>query len=250
MSVKPKTEAEIKIMRKAGKILAEILGELTEMVKPGITTQDLDDKAMALCKKYNVQPSFLGYEGFPAAICVGVDDVAVHGIPSTEEILLEGEIISIDMGVILEGYHSDSAVTVAVGEIDTDAQRLMETTRLALKAAIKQAVEGNRIGDIGFAIENVANMAGFSVIKQMTGHGIGKELHEAPEVPCFGEKGKGEQLIAGMTIAIEPMINEFDSWIEFDADGWTTRTEDGGRSAIFEHTIVVGKKAAEVLTIK
>jgi len=194
--------------------------------------------------------AFLGYQDYPALLCVGVDDVAIHGIPNDEEILIEGQIISIDMGIIYEDMYLDHARTVAVGEIDDEGKKLLESTRLAMKAGIAQAVDGKYTGDIGYAMEQVTDMAGLSVITAMTGHGVGRKLHEEPSIPCFGERGTGTRLEAGMTIAIEAMVNEGDPEIEFLDDGWTTVTKDGMRSAIFEHTVLVGKKAPEILTIR
>ena len=250
MAVKVKTEEEIKIMREAGTILAEISEQIYEKVVPGISTDEIDQFAFALCKKYDVEPAFKGYGGFPATICVGVDDIAIHGIPATNEILEEGQTISVDMGIKYKGYYSDMASTLAVGKIDDDGERLLDITKLALNAAISKAVEGNTIGDIGHAMYTTANMAGFSVILDMVGHGIGKELHEEPQVPCIGTPGNGILLKENMILAIEAMINEGDSDLIFEDDGWTTRTKDGKRSAIFEHTVRVGKKTAEILTIK
>lgn len=250
MAIIIKSEEEIVLMRKGGKFLAEILSELANLVKPGINTEFIDQKAFDLCQSFQVIPAFKGYNNYPATICVGVDDIAVHGIPSRNQILKEGQIISIDMGLIYQGYYADSALTIAVGEIDQEAQRLLDTTKLALKSAISKAISGNRVGDISNAIEQVADLAGFSVITDLTGHGIGKNLHEEPAIPCYGEPGTGELLREGMTIAIEPMINQGESDLLFENDGWTTKTKDGKLSAIFEHTVVVRKKAAEVLTIK
>lgn len=248
MAIKIKTKKEIAIMKSGGSILGEIINTLAESVKPGISTQDLDIKAGDLCKKHNVLPAFKGYQGYKANICAGIDDVAVHGVPSIDEIISEGQIISIDMGIIYDGFYLDSATTVAVGEVDDTAIRLLETTKLALVKSIELSVEGHTVGDIGYAIQTIAELAGFNVITQMTGHGIGRNLHEEPYIPCFGEQGKGPLLKEGMTIAIEPMINEGESEIEILDDGWTTLTADGKRSAIFEHTIAVGKTKAKILT--
>ena len=235
-------------MKSGGSVLYEILNTLAESVKPGITTLELDSKAGDLCKKHNVIPAFKGYQGYQANICTGIDDVAVHGIPSSEEYIIEGQIISLDMGIIYQDYYLDSATTVPVGKVDETAIRLLETTKLALSKSIELSIEGNTIGDIGFAIQTIAELAGFNVITQMTGHGIGRSLHEEPYIPCFGKQGQGTVLKEGMTIAIEPMINEGASEIEILEDGWTTLTVDGKRSAIFEHTIAVGKNKAKILT--
>lgn len=236
-------------MDAGGSILADIVGQLVEHVEVGISTMELDILAGDLCKKYKVIPAFKGYRGYIANICTGVDDVAVHGIPSRDEVLEEGGILSLDIGIIYKGYYTDTATTVAIGDIDNEAKRLLATTQLALSKSIEIAVEGATIGDIGHTIESIALLAGFNVITEMTGHGIGKNLHEEPYIPCFGSKGKGERLKENMTIAIEPMINEGESEIIFDDDGWTTRTADGKRSAIFEHTIAIGKRSSKILTI-
>lgn len=248
MSIKLKSQKEIEIMNAGGSILHDILVELQSVVAPGISTLELDILAEELCVKKNVKPAFKGYGGYKATICCGIDDVAVHGIPSREEKIKDGQIVSIDMGIIYKDFYLDSAVTVGVGEVDDMGQKLMDTTKLALESAIKVAIDGNTVGDIGYVIEQVANIAGFSVITQMTGHGVGRNLHEDPQIPCFGERGKGEKLKKGMVIAIEPMLNEGESELVFDNDGWTTRTIDGKRSAIFEHTVAIGSKSAIILT--
>lgn len=250
MSGLVKTKEEIEKMRAGGKILAEILDEVVSKVEQGVTTAELDQTAEALCKKHGVVPAFKGYQDYPAILCVGVDDVAIHGIPSEEEILIEGQTISIDMGIIYQDMYLDHAKTVGVGKIDPEGEKLLRSTELAMKAGIAQATEGKATGDIGFAMEQVADMAGLSVITAMTGHGVGRQLHEEPSIPCFGERGKGTKLKAGMTLAIEAMINEGGSELEFLSDGWTTVTKDGMRSAIFEHTVLVGKKTPEILTIR
>lgn len=248
MSVKIKSAEEIKIMRKAGKILSLIRNEIVSNVRPGISTYELDEIANKLCKEKSVKPAFLRYSGYPATACLGVNDTVVHGIPSKEEILEEGDIISVDMGVIYKDYYSDHAVTVGVGEISENAQKLVNATKDCLYSAIKQAKAGNTIGDIGFAIQSVAELAGFSVVKQMVGHGIGRELHEDPQVPGFGNRGEGLELKEGMTIAIEAIINEGDMGIRLLEDGWTTKTIDGKLSALFEHSVLIFKNKAEILT--
>jgi methionyl aminopeptidase len=250
MGIKIKSKTEIEIMRAGGKILAEILSELGRTAKAGLSTKDLDELAEALCKKNKVLPAFKGYGGFPATLCTGIDDVAVHGIPSKSDILSDGQIVSIDMGIIYNDYYSDSAITVGIGDIDANAKKLLEVTKLALQAAISKAVDGNRVGDISAAIEQVALLSGFNVIKDMTGHGIGRKLHEEPSIPCYGDPGTGPELKENMVIALEPMLNEGSSEIVLSDDEWTTKTADGMRSAIFEHTVVVGMKNAEILTKK
>lgn len=248
--IKLKTAKELDIMREAGKILAAISEEIYTSVEPGITTKELDEKAFALCKKHNVEPAFLGYNDYPYTLCVGVDDIAIHGMPDENEVLLEGDIISVDMGIVYKGFYSDKASTVPVGEIDDEGKRLLATARLALDSSINKAVVGNTIGDIGFVMNQIAELAGFSVITDMVGHGVGRELHEDPSVPCYGEPGEGEPLEEGMVIAIEAMINEGESDLVYEDDGWTTRTKDGKRSVIFEHTVAVGLKTPKILTIQ
>lgn len=244
-----KTKEEIEVMRKAGKILARIVIDLEKAVKPGVSTGQIDELAYQMCVDFNVKPAFKGYGGFPATVCTGLNDVVVHGIPGNDEVLQEGDILSIDMGVILDGFYSDHAVTVGVGEISKAAQKLIDGTRLSRDNGIKNAVEGKTLGDIGFAMEETANLFGFSVVKQMVGHGVGRHLHEAPEVPGYGEKGKGMKLKEGMTLAIEAIINQGDENIYTSKeDEWTTRTKDGKLSALFEHTVVVGKTQPIILT--
>lgn len=250
MSVKVKTPQELETMTKAGKILAEIMAKIVADVKPGITTLELDAKAEALCQEYQVIPAFKGYNGFPGTLCTGVNDVAVHGIPNQYEVLSEGQIISLDMGIKYKGYFSDHAVTLPVGKIDPQGIKLLETTRLCLRRAVEIAKDGSTTGDIGYIIEQIANLAGFSPIEVMVGHGIGQNLHEDPEVPCFGRKGEGTRLKEGMVIAIEAMINEGEPDLYIEDDGWTTRTRDGKRSAIFEHSVQIGRNAGIILTIK
>lgn len=245
-----KTKAEIASMRKGGRLLAEILSDIVAEVKPGITTEDLDNRARALCKKHSVKPAFYGYFDYPAYICVGIDDVAIHGMPSKSDVLVEGQIISIDMGIIFEDLYLDHATTVAVGSIDSKAERFLSSSKLALQAGIKNAKVGGFVGDISNAIETVASMSGYSVITEMTGHGVGRSLHEDPSIPCFGKKGTGEMLKEGMTLAIEAMINEGDSELIHLDDGWTTLTVDGKRSALYEHTVLISKKGPEILTIR
>jgi methionyl aminopeptidase len=248
MSITIKTDKEIELMRKSGKILSDIVEEVSQKVREGISTLKLDKFAQDLCKRNAVKPAFLGYRGYPASLCLGVNDTVVHGIPSEDEILKEGDIISLDMGVIYKGYYSDKAITVGVGKIAGNAHKLINATEDALFAGIKQAKVGNTVGHIGFAIESVVDLAGFSVVRQMVGHGIGKALHEDPQIPGFGKRGEGERLENGMTIAIEAIINEGSSDIEFLEDGWTTKTSDGKLSALFEHTVVVRERKATILT--
>lgn len=243
-----KERLKIEKMRKGGKILAKIVKEIVVSIAEGVSTYKLDVLALDLCKKYNVKPAFLHYKGYPATACFGVNDTVVHGISSKNEVLKKGDIISVDMGVIYKGYYTDKAVTVGVGKISKEASRLINATRDCLYAAIRKVKAGNTIGDLGHAIQSVAELAGFSVVKQMVGHGVGKALHEEPKIPGFGNPDEGVELKKGMTLAIEAIINQGKDGIRFLSDGWTTKTIDGKLSAIFEDTVLVKKKGAEVLT--
>lgn len=250
-----KTESEISIMRDGGKILAEILEQLTAAVQPGISTFDLEKLARKLVSFYKVEPSFLGYQNFPAALCVSVNDEVVHGVPSVTRILKEGDIISLDMGVLYKGFNVDSALTVPVlGGLTRDQwakdnpklNKLIETTKTALNAGIKQAKVGSRLGEISNAIQSVVEKEGFSVIREMVGHGVGRKLHEEPQVPNYGSSDEGPVLEEGMVLAIEPMVSIGD-W-HLTQDGLTYKTRDGSWAAHFEHTVAVTKKGPLVLT--
>jgi methionyl aminopeptidase len=241
---------EINIMREGGKVLYRIVEDLKSKARAGISTYELDQKAFDLCKENNVKPAFLHYRGYPSTLCVGVNDVVVHGIPSKNEILTSGDIISIDMGVIYKEFYTDMAVTVGVGEVNKKAEKLMNCTKECLESAILKSIAGNTIGDIGYAIQSIAELSGFNVVRQMVGHGIGRKLHENPQIPGFGSTKEGVKLREGMTLAIEAIINEGDYAIKFLKDGWTTKTADGSLSALFEHTIVVKEDQAEIMTDK
>lgn len=233
---------KIEKMRIAGNILSEINRELREMAVEGVTLLEIDEKANELCKKFNVIPAFKGYDGFPKTVCVGVNDVVVHGIPDNYA-LKNGDIVSLDMGIKYKGVFSDSAITVGVGQISANAKKLMEATKKAVIEGIKFAKPGNRVGDIGNAMQKAVESEGFSVVIEMVGHGVGYELHEEPYIPGYGEKGEGEKLYEGQTIAIEAIINEGTPDIVISKkDGWTSKTKDGKLSALFEHTVVVGKE--------
>ncbi len=236
------------IMREGGKILAAILSQIMGSVHPGISTNKLDEIGEKLCKRNKVIPAFRGYEGFPKALCVGLNDVVVHGIPNENEILKEGDIVSLDFGIIYKKYYLDMARTVGVGKISNDARNFLNTVRLALENACKQAKTGNTVGDIGYAIQSTVEPAGFSVVEEMVGHTIGKRLHEDPFIPGYGLPGKGPKLHKNQTVAIEAIINQGQSDIEISReDGWTARTKDGKLSALFENTVLVGEKP-EILT--
>jgi methionyl aminopeptidase len=235
-------------MRKSGKITAQILDEIVKMVKPGVTTYDLDKHAEARCKDLGALPAFKGYQGFPATVCISVNDEVVHGIPSKKRVLKEGDIVGLDFGVKYEGYFGDSARTVAVGKISPQAQKLMDVTRDGMFKGIEQCREGNRVFDIGHAIQNYVEAFGYSVVRNFVGHGIGKALHEDPQVPNYGPKGKGMLLKAGMVLAIEPMINIGGADVDVLSDGWTAVTVDHSLSAHFEHTVAITPNGPEILT--
>ncbi|TFH29714.1 MAG: type I methionyl aminopeptidase [Myxococcales bacterium] len=246
-----KSHGEVAKMRRASVIVGEILGELSGMVKPGVSTRDLDQAAEIGIARRGARPAFKNYRVgenvFPAVLCTSINEEIVHGIPSNRT-LREGDIIGLDFGVVYEGYFADSAVTVPVGRIDADAARLIDTTRRCLNAGIEQMWPGRRIGDIGAAVQAVAESAGYGVVRDFVGHGIGRALHEDPQVPNFGVAGRGRALKEGMVLAVEPMINEGSPAVRMLNDGWTAVTEDGKRSAHFEHTIAVTKDGPVVLT--
>lgn len=236
-------------MRRAGEITARILQELTEAVEPGVTTLDLDKLAEARCVELGAKPAFKGYHGYPGSLCVSVNEQVVHGIPSTKKVLRQGDIVGLDFGVIVDGYYGDSARTVAVGSVVPEAQRLLEVTREGLHRGIQEAHVGNRLFDISHAIQNYVESHGFSVVREFVGHGIGRSLHEEPQVPNYGPKGKGVSLKEGMVLAIEPMINLGGHAVRIESDGWTAVTVDGSLSAHFEHTVAITKDGPEILTL-
>lgn len=250
MSVSIKSEREIELMREAGKILAEVHDELEQFVRPGISTKDIDKKGEEIIRSFGCIPSFLNYNGYPASICVSINNEVVHGIPSNKRILNEGDIVSLDAGVIYNGYHSDAARTHAVGEISSEARKLIDVTRNSFFEGIKYAKEGNHLYDISKAIQNYAESFGYGVVRKLVGHGIGKNLHEEPQVPNFKMPGRGLKLQAGMTLAIEPMINLGTHDVKFLRDGWTVETLDGSLSAHYENTVVITKGEPEILSLK
>ncbi len=243
-----RTAKEIEIMRKACQISAEALQLAGEAVKPGITTYEIDQIAYRYIKKQGAEPNFLNYNGFPATACISINDEVIHGIPSKKRVLKDGDIVSIDLGAKVNGYNGDNAATFACGNISDEAKRLCDTTRESLYLGIEQAVAGNRIGDIAFAIQSYCEERGFSVVREYTGHGVGTHLHEDPSVPNYGTAGRGQRLLPGMTIAIEPMINMGSKAIKCLPDGWTVKTLDGKLSAHFEHTIAITKGEPIILT--
>jgi len=253
MSIIIKSDQEIAIMRQAGRIVASVLDILKSRVRPGMRTEELDVIAAEETRKRGGKPSFKGYRGFPANLCVSVNDEIVHGIPG-ERVLQDGDIVSLDFGVILDGFQGDAALTVGVGSVSLEAKRLMETTESALKAGFAAARPGAKLGDISAAIETHAESMGYSVVREYTGHGIGREMHEDPRVPnctqpSFGfMPGTGPELQKGMTLALEPMLNIGDWGTKVDDNHWTVRTRDGSLSAHFEHTIAITNGEPEVLT--
>lgn len=244
-----KSHEQIALMRRAGKVVAEMHEECIRAAKPGATTADVDAVARDVIERRGARSNFLGYHGFPAVVCTSPNDVIVHGIPSDTVVLGEGDILSIDCGAIIEGWHADAAVTVPVGKIDAESKRLIEVTRASLEAAIDEVVEGNRLGDVGAAVEAVATRAGYTVVREYVGHGIGTAMHEEPQVPNYGPAGRGLKLKEGLVLAIEPMVNAGGPETEVLDDGWTVVTRDGRRSAHFEHTIAVTDRGPEVLTL-
>lgn len=249
MAVTIKSSREIQLMREAGRILALVHEELAEYIKPGISTLDIDKRCEKIIRSYHCIPSFLNYNGYPASVCVSVNDQVVHGIPTAERILLEGDIVSLDTGVIYEGYQSDAARTHPIGEISEEAKRLIQVTEQSFFAGIKYAKEGNHLNDISTAIQEYVEEAGFSVVRDLVGHGIGTHLHEEPEIPNFRQKRRGLKLQAGMTLAIEPMVNVGRYDVEWLDDDWTVVTEDGSLSAHYENTILITKDGPEILSI-
>ncbi len=247
MTIIIKTEEEIAAMRQAGRIVAMILKTIVEEIKPGMATKKLDDIAARELKRHGAKSSFKGYRGFPANLCVSVNDEIVHGIPG-KRVLHEGDIVSLDFGAIYHGFQGDAALTVGVGRISKKAEALIETTNGALKAGIGAARAGGRLGDISHAIQNYAETRGYSVVREYTGHGIGRDMHEEPQIPNFGPPESGPVLKKGMTLALEPMVNTGDWRTRVGDDQWTVMTADGSLSAHFEHTIAITDGEPEVLT--
>ena len=244
-----KAPEQIALMRRAGKVVAEMHEECIRAAKPGVTTADVDAVARDVIERRGARSNFLGYHGFPAVVCTSPNQVIVHGIPSEAVVLEEGDILSIDCGAIIEGWHADAAVTVPIGEIDAESKRLIEVTRSSLEAAIDEVVIGRRLGDVGAAVEAVAVQAGFTVVREYVSHGIGTAMHEEPQIPNYGPAGRGLKLKEGLVIAIEPMVNAGGPETEVLDDGWTVVTRDGRRSAHFEHTIAVTEHGPDVLTV-
>ena len=245
--VRPKTEEEIALMRENGILVSRTLAEVGKIVAPGVTTLELNRVAETFIRDNGAIPSFLGYDGFPYALCISVNDVVVHGFPS-DYVLKEGDIVSVDCGTTYKGYTGDSAYTFPVGEVDAETRMLLDVTKESLYRGIAAAVAGNRTGDIGFAVQSYAESFGFGVVRELEGHGIGKKLHESPGVPNYGRRGQGARLTEGMTICIEPMINAGNRNVYLAKDGWAVHTSDGKRSAHFELMVAVRKGQPELLS--
>jgi methionyl aminopeptidase len=243
-----KSRDQVALMRRAGKVVAEMHEECVRAAKPGVTTADIDQVARDVIERRRARSNFLGYHGFPAVICTSPNEVIVHGIPGGY-VLHEGDILSIDCGAIIEGWHADAALTIPIGEVDDESRRLIEVTRHSLELAIDEVVSGNRLSDVGAAVENVAQAAGFSIVREYVGHGIGTAMHEEPQVPNYGPPGRGLKLKEGLVLAIEPMVNAGGPGTRTLDDGWTVVTADGRRSAHFEHTVAVTEHGPEVLTL-
>ena len=243
-----KNTEEIELLRENNILVSKTLAEVGKIIRPGVTTKELDLLAEDFIRSHGAVPAFLGYGGFPATLCVSVNEEVVHGIPSSR-VLKEGDIVSVDCGTILKGFYGDSAYTFAVGEIDPRVKNLLEVTKEALLLGVGQAISGNRVGDISYAVQSYAESNGYSVVRELVGHGLGKNLHEKPEVPNYGVRGRGPILKKGMVICIEPMINMGTRSVVFDeSDGWTVRTKDNLPSAHFELAVVIGDKVPDVLS--
>ncbi|MEE9198598.1 MAG: type I methionyl aminopeptidase [Dehalococcoidia bacterium] len=242
-----KSPQELKAMRRAGRVVARALAALREAIRPGMRTEELDAIAEAEIRRHGATPSFIGYRGFPASLCVSINEEIVHGIPG-DRVVREGDIVSLDVGAIVDGFHGDAAITVGVGRAAPKAQRLIDAAQQALEAGIQAARAGSRLGEISVAIQTVAESRGYSVVREYVGHGIGRNMHEEPAVPNYGRPGRGVLLQEGMALAIEPMLN-IGTWkTKVKGDNWTVVTEDGSLSAHFEHTIAITADGAEVLT--
>ncbi|HIA35527.1 MAG TPA: type I methionyl aminopeptidase [Flavobacteriales bacterium] len=242
-----KTKEEIELLRKSSLLVAKTHAEVAKYIQPGVTTKEMDKVAEEFIISHGGKPGFKGYNGFPATLCISINDEVVHGIPSSA-ILKDGDIVSVDCGVLMNGFYGDSAFTYSVGNVSDDAEKLMQVTRESLYKGIEMAVEGNRLGDIGYAIQKHTETHGFSVVRDLVGHGVGRNLHEKPEVPNYGKRGSGIKLKEGMVIAIEPMVNAGKHHVTVMNDNWTIKTKDGSLSAHFEHTIAIKKDKADILS--
>ncbi len=243
-----KTAEEIELLRESNQLVGKTLGELAKHIRPGISTLELDRIAEEFICSHGALPGFKGYGGFPNTLCISVNDVVVHGIPSAKCILKEGDIVSVDCGTLKNGFYGDSAYTFEVGEVSEEVRKLLRVTKESLYKGIEKVMAGMRIGDIGHAVQSWCEASGFSVVREMVGHSVGRDLHEEPQVPNYGRQGHGVKLQEGMVIAIEPMINLGKRYVFQDNDGWTIRTRDKKPAAHFEHTVAVGKKGADILS--
>jgi methionyl aminopeptidase len=244
-----KTAKEVEKMRRAGGIVREVLHAVRAMVKPGATTLDLEKVAETMIEEAGAKPAFKGYHGFPCVLCTSLNDQVVHGIPSAKTVLREGDILSVDCGAVIDGYYGDSAITIPVGKVAAGTQRLLQITQGSLERAIETVRPGATLGDVGAAVQEMVEAEGFSVVKEFVGHGIGTHMHEDPQIPNFGQRGRGVRLREGMVLAIEPMVNAGGDAVRVLKDGWTAVTEDGSLSAHFEHTVAVTKDGAAILTL-
>jgi len=242
-----KSAEEIDLMRQAGRVVAGLLEALAEHARPGVKTKALDEVARTYLREHGAQPAFLGYRGFPAAICVSVNEEVVHGIPG-DRTIREGDVVSLDAGAVIRGYYADAALTVTVGAVSPVVRRLVDTTRQALEMGIRQATVGNRLSDISHAVQQIVEGAGFGIVRDFVGHGIGRAMHEEPPIPNFGAPHMGPRLKAGMVLAIEPMVTERGPEVEILEDGWTAVTRDRSLAAHFEHTVAITDTGTEVLT--
>ncbi|MDK2977527.1 MAG: methionyl aminopeptidase [Bacteroidales bacterium] len=242
-----KNQEEIEIIRRNNLLVSRTLAEVAKLIKPGVTTLELDKRAEEFIRDHGAVPGFLGYGGFPNTLCTSVNDQVVHGIPS-DYVLKDGDVVSIDCGTYMDGYYGDSAYTFPVGNVSDEVMQLLRTTKESLLLGVEQAIEGNRVGDIGYAVQMHAEKAGYSVVREMVGHGLGKDMHEAPEVPNYGRRGRGVKIKKGLVLCIEPMINMGTKYIKQDSDGWTIRTLDGKPSAHYELAVAVDKGKADILT--
>ena len=243
-----KTNRELELMRKACIISAEALQLAGEAVKPGVTTGEIDKLAYDFIIKCGAKPNFLNYGGYPATACISINDEVIHGIPNKNRVIQDGDIVSIDLGAMIDGFNGDNAATFAAGNVSSEAKRLMDATKESLYKAIEIALPGNRIGDIGSTVQKYVEERGFSVVRDFVGHGIGSKLHEEPSVPNYGTSGRGVRLLPGMTLAIEPMVNQGSHQVKTLSDGWTVKTRDGKLSAHFEHTIAITKDGNVIMT--
>ncbi len=247
--IQVKNSMQLNAMKEAGRITGETLLVARELVRPGISTKQLDDAIRAFIEKCGAKPSFLGYNGFPGSACISINDEVIHGIPSAKRFLQEGDIVKVDVGAYINGFHGDSARTIPVGKVSEEAQLLIKATRDSFFAGAKMATAGNRIGDIGSAISESVSPYGYGVVREFIGHGIGRNVHEEPDVPNYGTPGRGVRLCNGMTLAIEPMINMGTAKVIVLPDGWTVKTADGSLSAHYENTIAITPEGVEILTL-